>query len=76
MNTGIQEAVDLGWKLAATLNGWGGADLLATYESERRPVAIANNLAATSNFKKLVDVPSGPAITEGSREGRELRLSL
>lgn len=38
LNTGIGDAVDLGWKLAAVLQGWGGADLLDSYELERRPV--------------------------------------
>ncbi|HXP73518.1 MAG TPA: FAD-dependent monooxygenase [Stellaceae bacterium] len=38
MNTGIADAVDLGWKLAATLQGWGGPRLLASYDAERRPV--------------------------------------
>jgi 2-polyprenyl-6-methoxyphenol hydroxylase-like FAD-dependent oxidoreductase len=37
MNTGIGDAVDLGWKLAATVKGWGGAGLLASYDAERRP---------------------------------------
>jgi 2-polyprenyl-6-methoxyphenol hydroxylase-like FAD-dependent oxidoreductase len=38
MNMGIGDAVDLGWKMAATLRGWGGPALLASYEQERRPV--------------------------------------
>ena len=38
MNTGLQDAANLGWKLAATLNGHVGADLLDTYQSERHPV--------------------------------------
>jgi 2-polyprenyl-6-methoxyphenol hydroxylase-like FAD-dependent oxidoreductase len=42
MNTGVGDAFDLGWKLAAVLNGFGGAKLLASYEQERRPVALAN----------------------------------
>jgi 2-polyprenyl-6-methoxyphenol hydroxylase-like FAD-dependent oxidoreductase len=41
-NTGIADAVDLGWKLAAELTGWGGPRLLASYELERRPVALFN----------------------------------
>ncbi|MVO88519.1 2-polyprenyl-6-methoxyphenol hydroxylase [Streptomyces sp. p1417] len=41
-NTGLGDAVDLGWKLAAVLNGWGGPGLLDAYESERRPVAVFN----------------------------------
>jgi 2-polyprenyl-6-methoxyphenol hydroxylase-like FAD-dependent oxidoreductase len=42
MNTGIGDAFDLGWKLAAVLGGFGGAKLMASYEQERRPVALAN----------------------------------
>lgn len=38
MNMGIADGVDLGWKLAAVLQGWGGAALLDSYELERRPV--------------------------------------
>ncbi len=49
MNMGIGDGVDLGWKMAAVVQGWGGVELLASYETERRPVhkwimdeAIAN----------------------------------
>ena len=38
MNSGVGDAIDLGWKLAATLRGWGGSNLLASYEIERRQV--------------------------------------
>jgi 2-polyprenyl-6-methoxyphenol hydroxylase-like FAD-dependent oxidoreductase len=40
MNTGLADAVDLGWKIAACWHGWAGATLLASYEAERRPVAV------------------------------------
>ncbi|MET8258031.1 FAD-dependent monooxygenase [Micromonospora sp. NPDC005205] len=39
LNLGLQDAVNLGWKLAATVRGWAPKGLLDTYESERRPVA-------------------------------------
>ena len=42
MNTGVGDAIDLSWKLAATLRGWGGAQLLPSYEAERRPVGAIN----------------------------------
>jgi len=42
LNTGLGDAVDLGWKLAATLAGWGGAGLLTSYEIERQPVGRRN----------------------------------
>jgi 2-polyprenyl-6-methoxyphenol hydroxylase-like FAD-dependent oxidoreductase len=38
MNTGLQDAANLGWKLAATLRGWAPAGLLDTYQAERHPV--------------------------------------
>ena len=46
MNTGIGDAVDLGWKLAATLQGWAGPGLLASYDRERRPVGYRNRLGS------------------------------
>ena len=42
MNTGIQDAVDLGWKLEANIRGWGGPNCSRSYETERRPVAVRN----------------------------------
>src|SRR4051812_6574311 len=42
MNTGVGDAIDLSWKLAATLQGWGGPSLLRSYEIERRQVGERN----------------------------------
>jgi len=42
MNTGVGDAFDLSWKLAATLEGWGGPELLDSYEIERRQVGERN----------------------------------
>ncbi|WP_174187267.1 FAD-dependent monooxygenase [Nocardia barduliensis] len=50
LNTGIADAVNLGWKLAAVVNGFGGDDLLDSYEAERRPVAL---LARDWSFRHL-----------------------
>jgi len=76
-NTGLGDAVNLGWKLAATLQGWAGTDLLASYEPERRPVAeqtiavAAKNMAAIppSVFEILQEDPdlTGPAAARVSR---------
>jgi 2-polyprenyl-6-methoxyphenol hydroxylase-like FAD-dependent oxidoreductase len=52
MNTGIGDAVDLAWKIAATRDGWAGPDLLASYEAERRPVGLFNTLEAADNYDK------------------------
>jgi 2-polyprenyl-6-methoxyphenol hydroxylase-like FAD-dependent oxidoreductase len=54
MNTGIQDAADLGWKLEAVLRGWGGAELLRSYENERRPVALRNVAASTENLGRML----------------------
>jgi 2-polyprenyl-6-methoxyphenol hydroxylase-like FAD-dependent oxidoreductase len=53
LNTGIGDAVDLGWKLAATLAGWGGPALLDSYEAERRPLHRRVIDEATSNMATL-----------------------
>ena len=42
MNTGVGDAIDISWKLAATLRGWGGPKLLQSYEAERRQVGAIN----------------------------------
>ena len=54
MNTGIQDAVNLSWKLAAMIEGWGGRHLLASYEAEQRPVAVRNVSEATENLKRML----------------------
>jgi 2-polyprenyl-6-methoxyphenol hydroxylase-like FAD-dependent oxidoreductase len=59
-NTGIADAVDLGWKLAAQVQGWGGPALLDSYAAERRPVALFNRemcgnlLDVWTRFPRLV----------------------
>src|SRR5713226_4369023 len=42
MNTGVGDAIDLSWKLAGSLRGWGGPNLLASYELERRQIGDRN----------------------------------
>jgi 2-polyprenyl-6-methoxyphenol hydroxylase-like FAD-dependent oxidoreductase len=54
MNTGIQDSVDLGWKIAAAVQGWAGSDLLRSYEIERRPVAVRNVTEASSNLGRML----------------------
>ena len=58
MHTGIEEAVNLAWKLAAMIDGWGGDGLLDTYETERRPIARRNVTLATEAFKAITGVPA------------------
>ena len=49
MNTGIGDAFDLGWKLAALVHGFGGPRLLDAYDAERRPVGVRNRGASSAH---------------------------
>jgi 2-polyprenyl-6-methoxyphenol hydroxylase-like FAD-dependent oxidoreductase len=73
MNTGMGDAVDLGWKLAAVVQGWGGPKLLASYEAERRPIAERNVNEATKNvLNHQFDAPELLSDSaEGARQRRE-----
>ena len=76
MNMGIGDAVDLGWKLTATLHGWGGPSLLSAYESERRPVHARVIGEATQNYSVLAtDLVRDNLEQEGSA-GDEARRAL
>jgi 2-polyprenyl-6-methoxyphenol hydroxylase-like FAD-dependent oxidoreductase len=56
MNSGVGDAVDLGWKLAATLQGFGGPSLLTSYEVERRPVAVRNRDASGRHMQVRMQI--------------------
>ena len=56
MNTGIGDAADLGWKLAAVLHGFGGPALLDSYEQERRPVGLRNRDAAWAHTETRLEI--------------------
>jgi hypothetical protein len=58
MNTGIGDAVNLAWKLAAVVRGGAGDDLLATYETER--IGFARRLVATTDRAFTVVTKQGP----------------
>jgi 2-polyprenyl-6-methoxyphenol hydroxylase-like FAD-dependent oxidoreductase len=73
LHTGLADACDLGWKLAAVLKGWGGETLLDSYEIERKPVALDNVRVSTKEFTLLADMPAGPEIDEDSPRGEALR---
>jgi len=73
LHTGLADAVDLGWKLVAVAQGWGGDALLSSYEAERRPVAEANVRACTAEFNTMTKLPGGPAIDANTPEGADLR---
>ena len=56
MNSGIQDAHNLAWKLRAVAEGWAGAALLDTYEAERRPVAQRNADQSLRNALRMIEM--------------------
>ncbi len=69
MNTGMQDAVDIGWKLEAAVRGWAGPGLLRSYAAERRPVALRNVKEATANLNRMMLPRSRKPSTEIFEEG-------
>ncbi|WP_169806882.1 FAD-dependent monooxygenase [Actinomadura macra] len=74
MNQGVQDAADLGWKLAGVLHGWAGPALLDSYEAERRPVNQAVIASAVNNWTTCgpafvrPGIEEDPAVRHGLRE--------
>ena len=73
MNTGLGDAVDLGWKLAAVINGWGGDRLLESYGPERMPVGIASVADSDRTYHETTLLRGGSAICHCSPEGESQR---
>ena len=78
MNSGVGDAIDLSWKLAATLQGWGGPALLDSYESERRQVGDRNVGASryASLGRRKWHAQYRPNIRENTPEGAATRENL
>jgi 2-polyprenyl-6-methoxyphenol hydroxylase-like FAD-dependent oxidoreductase len=76
MNTGLGDAIDIGWKLAAVHHGWAGSALLDTYDTERRPVGRRNvGHADTSHANDREQQPAS-TIADDTPEGARARQSL
>ncbi len=76
MNMGVADGVDLGWKIAAALQGWGGPILLDSYERERRPVhefvideAVANHATHGSQLWRA-------GLEDDSADGARMRSEV
>ena len=78
MNTGVGDALTLGWTLAAVIKGWGTPKLFQAYEAERRPVAIRNRDASGDHV--LVRFKIGAAMRnamyEDSEKGEKVRKKI
>ncbi|MDC8784532.1 FAD-dependent monooxygenase [Roseateles koreensis] len=73
MNTGIDGAANLAWKLAAAVQGWAGESLLASYETERRPIAHRNTAAARQLTQRVGNLAIPDDIEEAGARGEEAR---
>jgi 2-polyprenyl-6-methoxyphenol hydroxylase-like FAD-dependent oxidoreductase len=72
-NTAVEDAVNLGWKLAAVLKGWAAPGLLESYEAERRPLAVRNTAYARGFADSLGNYVPPPEIEDDTPAGAEAR---
>jgi 2-polyprenyl-6-methoxyphenol hydroxylase-like FAD-dependent oxidoreductase len=75
-NTGIGDAVNIGWKLAAVLRGWAPPSLLASYEAERRPVAAETIAVAAQNMATLAPELADPGLTGSAQQFQAVRPAV
>ena len=73
MNMGVGDGVDLGWKIAAELQGWGGADLVSSYEAERKPVHRFVIEEAVANNAMMIGSPWRDGLDADTPEGSAMR---
>ena len=73
MNTGLADAADLGWKLAAKLEGWGGDRLLDSYDRERRAAGRLINEESLRNLRRVAMIPRRPQIGAPDAAGERAR---
>lgn len=76
MNTGLGDVFDLGWKLQAMLEGWGGPALLPSYTQERKPIAARNATYSTHNYKTWVSPPRCDYLLEDSSRAETARRNV
>jgi 2-polyprenyl-6-methoxyphenol hydroxylase-like FAD-dependent oxidoreductase len=76
LNTGMGDAVDLGWKLSAVLSGWASSGLLDSYELERRPVAARNVKQSIENHLQMIHMTVPREIEDDSAAGAQARDDL
>lgn len=75
VNTGIGDATDVSWMLAALVQGWGGPRLLEAYTAERRQVAVRNFSNSTQNYKVWVGKGMGN-VAKDAPEGEAARRNI
>jgi 2-polyprenyl-6-methoxyphenol hydroxylase-like FAD-dependent oxidoreductase len=58
MNTGIQDAHNLAWKVASVIKGIAPTSMLNTYDMERRPISVFNTRLSLENYRAAMSVPA------------------
>lgn len=74
-NTGVGDAVNLAWKLAAVIRGWAPTELLDSYETDRRPIAQQTIDLAVTNMRTLSVDLSSPALLDDDQGGERARAA-
>ena len=75
-NTGLDDAANLAWKLAAVCHGWGGRKLLETYETERRPVGVRNTTESGKLAEQAAALEIPPHIEDDTSAGAADRAAF
>lgn len=76
MNTGLSDAANICWKIAASLEGWGGPALVQSYDAERRPVCEKVIGEARENYRRLGGLGDLTHIDADGPQGEETRDRL
>ncbi|MBK0328121.1 FAD-dependent monooxygenase [Rhodobacteraceae bacterium F11138] len=75
LNTGIEDAINLAWKLAEVVKGRAGDTLLDSYTQERRKIALRNTGYALKLARAVGECPVAPAIADAGPEGDAARMA-
>lgn len=75
-NTTVDDAANLGWKLAAACQGWGGPGLLASYEAERKPIGHRNTGFARAMADSIGRIPVAEDIEADTPQGAQARAAI
>ena len=75
-NTSVDDAVNLGWKLAAVIQGWAEESLLDSYESERQPIAHRNTAFARTMADSIGKVALPADLMTAGAHGEKARREL
>ena len=73
MNTGVDDAANLGWKLAAVVHGWAPPALLDTYEAERRPIGLRNTNMSHQFASAVAGLEIPPELEDDTPAGQAER---